>query len=66
MPELVVEIEGAFDLGLREHARDVGVGFEQALEVALLPMRQHRVALNPLVRLLAGNPFLRELEQHAA
>ena len=44
--------------------RDVGVGEQQALEVLLFGERPHRIPLHPLVRLLARNAFLRQLQQH--
>src|SRR5438309_4745681 len=62
--ELLAQIEGALDLCRREHAGDVGIRAQEALEVALLGERQHGVALDPVVRLLARDAFSGELEQH--
>src|SRR5581483_5122831 len=61
VPELIVEIERALDVGARKHARNVRVGKEQRLELGLLGKGAHRVALNPFVRLLARYALLREL-----
>ena len=66
MFELFFQVKGAVDVRLREHARDVGIGLEKGLEIALLGERQHGVALHPFVGLLARHAFLRQFEQHGA
>jgi len=50
--QLLVEIEGALDLGRRKHPSDVGIDQEERLEVARLMEGAHRVALHPIVGLL--------------
>src|SRR5436190_373184 len=62
--QLLVEVERALDFSGGQHARHVGVGQQQRLEIALLLERAHGVPLHPVVRLFARNAFPRELEQH--
>src|SRR5512134_3724242 len=51
--ELIVEIERLVDFRRRQHRRQLAVSEEQRFEVLLLVEGAHRVALHPLVRLLA-------------
>ena len=55
MPELFAEVKGPLEVRSRQHARDVGIGHQQRLEIPLLSKGPHGVALHPLVRLLAGH-----------
>src|SRR5262245_3590870 len=64
MPELLAEIEGPLDRGRIEHRRHVGIGEQQALEVALLGEGSHRVPLHPFVGLLARDALRREFEEY--
>src|SRR4029077_16507115 len=62
--QLLVEVERTLDFIGGQHARHVGVGRQQALEIPLLLERAHGIPLHPLVCLLARNALPRELEQH--
>src|SRR6187401_418186 len=62
--ELLVQIERAFDLGGWKDVRDVRIRQQELLEVRLLMERTHRIALDPLVRLLARSACPREFQQH--
>src|SRR4051794_1856448 len=51
--KLLVEIEGALGLRRGEDLGNVGIGEQEAFEITPFGERSHRVALNPLVGLLA-------------
>src|SRR6185503_4735170 len=55
VPELLVQIERAVDVGARQRLRDVRIGDQERLEVAAVGERPHRIPLDPLVRLFARN-----------
>src|SRR6266542_4663349 len=59
--QLLVQIEGAFDLLAGQYLRHVRVHEQEHLEVALFGERSHRVALHPVVGLLA-----RRSEEHTS
>src|SRR5215813_2438717 len=61
--QLVVEVERLLHGRRRQHLHHVGIRQDQRLEILLLVERAHRVALHPLVGLLARDPALGELEQ---
>jgi hypothetical protein len=64
--ELFVEIERALDLGRGEDTRDLRIRKQQALEIALLVERAHRVALDPGVGVLARDALLHEFQEDGA
>ena len=64
--QLHFQIERVFHRLAIEHAHDVLVGEQQLLEVFLFVVGAHRVPLHPLVRLLARDAALGQLEQDRA
>src|SRR4051812_40313388 len=55
--QLLVEVERPLDFRGGQRLGNVRVCQQQRFEIASLVKRSHGVSLNPLVRLLAGNPF---------
>src|SRR5438445_8222330 len=62
--QVMVEVERAIDLLRRERPGDVRVSLQEILEGGLAGAGLHRRRLHPGVRLLAGDPFLRELQEN--